>query len=108
MNPPETPSPAEQKCPNCGTFAPLDMALCPRCGMQLSAPSKAIYGCATALFQGFLTLLALFFGASGACFTWFSLGNLANDFGAFFIGAVLLSLGWACIWAIIRIGKGRK
>lgn len=108
MDSPQLPPPAEQTCPNCGTMAPLDFALCPRCGMQLNAPAKAMYGCITWIFQGTLALFALGFGASGACFSYFgvSAGNEALSF--LLIGAVLLLLTWACVWGIIRIGKSRK
>lgn len=110
MNPTSSPSPSEQRCPNCGTMAPLDTALCPRCGMQLSAPSKAIYGCATLLFQGFLGLLALAFGASGACFALVGAASSWRGSDLWLIGIALglLTVCWICIRAIIHIGKSRK
>lgn len=105
---PATPSPAEQKCPNCGTMAPLDFALCPRCGMTLSAPSKTIYGCATLLFQVVLAVLALTFGASGACFTLFGMFDGVRVSGLLITGVLLLGLAYLCVRAIFQIRKPRQ
>lgn len=98
----------QQKCPNCDTMTPGDMVMCPRCGMTLSASSKTIYGCAILLFQGFLGLSALAFGASGTCFSLFnfSLGPAAHDF--WLPGVPLFILTALCIWGIVRISKARK
>jgi predicted nucleic acid-binding Zn ribbon protein len=101
-------NPAEQQCPNCGTMAPLDMALCPRCGMALSAPSKTIHGCGLLLFQGFLALLVILLGPLGFWLALFGVLSPSEHLPIVLIGALLLASAWACVWMMLHIEKSLK
>ena len=104
--PPIPPVPESQgrNCPNCGQAVSSEAQRCPHCGATLvvsSGPSvwKVLGACA-------LAVLALGFGALGACFMLIGGVSLASgDTSAALIAVPIVGVAALCLWGAIRLLK---
>ncbi len=96
MNEAPLPSPDSKPCPNCGHAVDAAATLCPHCGAALAAASSGAGRAWSIISAIILGLIALTFGAAGACFLLFSFGGgeFSSGLGGAAFGLVLTAVGW--------------